>query len=179
MRLTTNTEPERVQTYYQREGTLLAFEIPSTIDPVELVTIARSHADWPQRGCVLNLVVSHPHCDPSTLEQVVELAEDDRGVLLRIATSGKASRALLERLHHSQHPSVREHAALALFELELDEADEAGIVPLYEQHRDHPTRGYGFRYRLLVDPRTPRAVLKSIAEYPDPIGAQARRRLSR
>ena len=88
-----------------------------------------------------------------------------------------AMTALLHRLARSSSPSVREHAELALVDHELRHADDEGIARLYHEHRDHPSWGYGLRYRLVIDPRTPRAVLQSIASDHDPIGAQARRRL--
>ena len=177
MKLTIMTDPRRVAAHYRREGTLLAFEIPSSLDAAELLRLALNHARWPQRDCVLDLVVAHPACDLPLLERVVELAEDSPSVLNTVATCGKAPPALLHRLACSSSPSVREHAELALVDHELRHADDEGIARLYHEHRDHPSWGYGLRYRLVIDPRTPRAVLQSIASDHDPIGAQARRRL--
>lgn len=177
MKLTTTTDPREIAAHYRREGTLLAFEIPSSIGPGGLQRIARAHADSPQRDCVLDLVIAHPRCDAATLDLVVQLAEGSVAVLNSIATSGKAPRELLRTLARSSIVSVREHAELALVDRQLSEADDEGIARIYQEHRDHPTWGYGLRYRLVIDPRTPRGVLDSIASYRDPIGAQARRRL--
>lgn len=179
MQLTTTTEPGWVQAHYQREGTLLAFEIPASIGPAGLRQIASVHADFPHRDLVLELVVEHRRCDVATLEWILELAPGSAAVLNAIATSGKASPEILRRLTRSEIVSVREHAQLALVDRQLCEADDDGIAKLYQQHRDHPSWGYGFRYRLVSDPRTPRSVLDSIASYRDPVGTQAQRRLGR
>lgn len=177
MKLTIATDPEEVRAHYEREGTLLAFEIPSSIDPSGLQQIAHTHAPLPQRDCVLDLVIAHPRCDAATLEQVIELADGDPAVLSSIATSDKASVELLQVLARSSSVCVREHAEFALLHRQLSEADDDGIAQVYQEHRDHPSWGYGLRYRLVIDPRTPRCVLDSIASYRDPIAAQAQRRL--
>jgi len=177
MQLTTKTDPERIAAHYSREGTLLAFEIPLSVGPEGLRRIARAHASGPQRDCVLDLVVGHRRCDQATLELVLELASGSASVLNSVATCGKASVAILQRLAGSAIVSVREHAQLALVDRQLDAADDDGIAQIYHQHRDHPSWGYGLRYRLVADVRTPRGVLDSIASYRDPVGAQARRRL--
>ncbi len=177
MLLTTTTEPGWVQAHYQREGTLLALEIPMSVSPQGLQQIARTHADLPQRDCVLELVIAHRRCDVATLELVLELAEDSASVLNSVATSGKASREILRRLAQSEILSVRDHAEFALIDRQLDEADDDGIAKIYQAHRDHPSWGYGFRYRLVSDSRTPRSVLDSIASYRDPVGTEAQRRL--
>lgn len=177
MKLTTTTDPRIIEAHYHREGTLLAFDIPSSTGPDGLQKIARAHADAPQRDCVLELVIAHPRSDPPTLELVAELAEGSVTVLNGIATCGKASRELLLTLARSSSECVREHAEFALVDRQLSEADDDGIARVYQEHRDHPSWGYGLRYRLVIDPRTPRCVLDSIASYRDPIAAQAQRRL--
>lgn len=178
MQLTTVTDPERVQNYFRREGTLLAFEIPAHVGPRELAEIAHRHAESCHLGRVLELIIAHRNCDVATLELALRLADDDdSGVLNAIATSGKAPIEMLERLERSEIVSVQEHARLALIDRQLCDADDDGIIALYESYKDHPAWGYGFRYRLVIEPRTPRLVLQSIASYADPIGAQAARRL--
>lgn len=177
MKLTTTIDPRIIEEHYQREGTLLAFEIPVSTPPPGLRTIAQAHAGSPQRECVLQMVVAHRSCDDTTLALVCELAEGSAAVLNAVATSGKASRTLLRQLARSPHVSVREHAELALVDQQLRDADDDGIAQVYQQHRDHPTWGYDLRYRLVSDPRTPHSVLSSIASYRDPIALQAQRRL--
>lgn len=177
VQLTTFTDPERVQSYYLREGTLLAFEIPSAVGPRQLVEIAERHATSIHLARVLELIIAHENCDVATLELVYRLADDDPVVLTAIATSGKAPNDMLERLEATDIPSVREQARLALIDRQLCDADEPGFIALYEAYRDHPAWGYGFRYRLVLESRTPKAVLESIASYSDPIAAQAKRRL--
>ena len=174
-----DTDPEVIASHFEQHGTLVGVTLSEGATRDELERIARAHAALDHGECVLDLVVVHPNADDSLLQAVLDLAPDSSQVANSVATSPRVTEAILDRLSSSTLFGVRDHVTMARLEHELARIEPDAFADVLERFADHDTLGYGVRYRLATHPRTPDAVLETIAAIADATGEAARKRLGR
>jgi hypothetical protein len=157
--VTAVTTPEELREVFRasRSGVLRCVLEPA-MSREDLIGLVERHQGEDHHFPLLQLMVTHPSVDEGVLNLLLDRA-DDAGVEGAVATSGRASAAVLGR-----HASVREHAALALLRLELEGAPPERFEAILDGHPGEEGIDLGVRAMLAAHPRTPRRVLERLAQ---------------
>jgi hypothetical protein len=103
-----------------------------------LLRVLRKSADPRALAAVCDAVVLHPAATDAVLRSVIELSGSVDTVLNAVATSGRASEALLKKLAKSPFADVREHARFNLLTKRLARSRPAEVIATVKRSRGMP-----------------------------------------
>jgi len=152
---------EDVALAFQRNASV---HLDSGLSEGDLVTLVERHQKEVHGAALAQLAVLHRAAGGATCARIIELYGHDTGVANAVATSGRASRSQLRALLKHRSASVRHHADLALFRLELEAATEERMTELLEENSGDGEVCTARRFMLASFKGTPARVLKALAQ---------------
>lgn len=152
----------------------LDVELAASLDAAALAALWQGARGAAHEAALLHLVVVHPRVSEALLMQIAAQAPGD--VLEAIATGGRATAAVLDRIEVGASAALRRSVGLARFGLLLDSGAAAVIAAALAGWADEV--GQPAHYLAACHPRTPPSLLARLADSDEAhVAAAARARL--
>jgi hypothetical protein len=103
-----------------------------------LLRLLRTSRDPRALARLCDAVALHPAATDAVLKAIIELSGGSDSALNAVATSGRASEALLQDLAKSHLPDVREHARFNLLTKRLARSKPAEVIATVKRSRGMP-----------------------------------------
>jgi hypothetical protein len=137
MFVTSRSIPKRAKRYSTRGGRL-AIRLSPRQTAEGLLRLLRETDDPSVFAAVCDAVALHPAATDTVLKAIIELSGGADAALNAVATSGRASEALLRDLAKSPLPDVREHARFNLLTRRLARSKPAEVIAMVKRSRGMP-----------------------------------------
>lgn len=110
----------------------------------------------------LQICVLHPAVDDEILEKIIKEQENNNDILSAIATSPQSSKKILIELSNARSFEVREHAEIALLQMELDDAITEKFEDVLKEYSGSEVKDVSVRALLAIHPRTPICLVEKL-----------------
>ena len=160
----TTTEQKLSKLYRASSGSLPA-TLNSNLSSADLLNIIGEHDNKTYSSALYQIIASHINSNDKVHNALMHAKSFDSGVASAVATSGKASKQVLEKLVDGQNKYVSQHVKLALLVKQLDLFSSTEITTLFNKHSNRDDEfSISARYLIASHIRTPYKILVKLAQ---------------
>lgn len=154
---------EEIQAMIGEDGWPVFFDLDPGMSAATVKWFWDTHREAEYYAELIYAVISDPRVEEQWMLDLAR-ASEDAGVLNTMATSGRASRAVLQVLAESSMEDVRQHAELGLIREDLPKMSAADLDEILDLHAGVGGNDMGVRQLIAIHEGTPDSVLRRLAK---------------